>query len=122
MKPLGVDVENKYIRQRLLPEFHLKGGIEPVDYRSLVGKEYIVFTPKGVIPTKGIKPEKVAQIYRLLKERTGLSVVIAVEPKEKEYIKALRGLGLDVFSEDLLKFTFLLKGAKALLSAFTPAG
>ena len=84
LKPLGVDVENKYIRQRFLPGFHLKGGIEPVDYRSLLGKEYIVFTPKGVIPTKGIKPEKVAQIHRLLREKTGLSVVIAVEPKEKE--------------------------------------
>jgi len=71
-----------------------------------LGEEYIVFTTKGVIPTKGIKPEKVAQIYRLLREKTGLSVVIAVEPKEKEYIKALRGSGWRSFPKTCLSSPF----------------
>ena len=114
LQPLGIDA-NKYIQSRFLPKFQLKKGVIKKDYRKLYGK-YIVLTPKGVIPTKEIKPKLVKNLYEEIRKKFNLNVVIAVEPKEKSYIEELKGLGLEVFSKDLISFTHLLEGAKALIS------
>ena len=114
LEPLGIDVD-KYIFNRYLPKFFLKEGLNQNSYSEIYGN-YIVFSPKGVIPTKEIKPYKVKKIVEKIKDSFGLNVVIAVEPREREYITQLKGLGLDVFSKNLIDFTFLLKEAKALVS------
>ena len=114
LEPFGIDYK-RYIKERFLPSFPFKENVRPIDYKTLYGN-YIVLTPKGVIPTKEIKPQKVKEIYESLTEAFGLKVVIAVEPKEGEYINQLKKLGLEVFCEDLVHFAFLLKGAKALVS------
>ncbi len=114
LEPLEVRVD-KYIADRFLPKFQLKEGVRRKNYRDLYG-DYIVFTPKGVIPTKELKPEVVKDLYEKIRDKFGINVVVAVEPKEKVYIESLKRLGLEVFSANLLSFTNLLAGAKALLS------
>lgn len=114
LEPLGVDV-NKYISKRYLPTFSFKNGLNQTSYSTIYGN-YIVFSPKGVIPTKEVKPNKVKEIVEKIKESFGLKTVIAVEPRERAYISQLKRLGLEVFSKSLIDFTFLLKEAKALIS------
>ena len=79
LEPLGIDVD-KYIFNRYLPKFFLKEGLNQNSYSEIYGN-YIVFSPKGVIPTKEIKPYKVKEIVEKIKDSFGLNVVIAVEPR-----------------------------------------
>ncbi|NPB05703.1 MAG: glycosyltransferase family 9 protein [Aquificae bacterium] len=114
LQPLGVDYR-KYLGFR--PRWVFKEGTKPP--RGLPEGDYLVLAPKGVVPSKEVKPPLVPRLARELERRTGLRVVIAVAPGEKEYLRQLREVvagKFEVFSRPLYDFAFLIKGARAVVS------
>ncbi len=114
LEPLGVRVE-KYLNYK--PVWEFKEGVKPS--APLPEGDYLVLSPKGVIPSKEIKPPLAVELARRLAERTGLKVIFSVAPDEVDYmekIKTLSGGEFPIFSRPLTDFAFLLEGAKALVS------
>ncbi len=82
-------------------------------------EEYIVISPKGVLPSKELAPEKVRELSLKLSETFNGKIIVAVAPNEVEYIKQLREVlpsNIEIFAKDLISFTLLLKGAKLLIT------
>jgi len=103
LEPLGIDYK-KFLKTFI-----------PLE-ESKSEENFIVFSPKGKIKTKEIRPEVVALIKERIENELNVEVKVFVEPKEVEYVELLKKNGIKPYTFGLKDFYEFVKKSKGVLT------